>query len=73
KVRKGKPAFQLVDEEDEAQQESIPQREDDDLDLELAKMLSLETPQENGEGEGGDDDLEQAIKLSLDPAFLPQG
>ncbi|GJS81727.1 hypothetical protein Tco_0748268 [Tanacetum coccineum] len=27
KVRKGKPAFQLVDEEDEAQQESIPQRE----------------------------------------------
>ncbi|GJS32138.1 hypothetical protein Tco_0530520 [Tanacetum coccineum] len=30
KVRKGKPAFQLVDEEDEAQQESIPQREDDE-------------------------------------------
>ncbi|GKE93346.1 hypothetical protein Tco_1574441 [Tanacetum coccineum] len=27
KVRKGKPAFQLIDEEDEAQQESIPQRE----------------------------------------------
>ncbi|GKG64349.1 hypothetical protein Tco_0659452, partial [Tanacetum coccineum] len=34
------PAFQLVDEEDEAQQESIPQREDDDPDL--AKKLSLE-------------------------------
>ncbi|GJV14483.1 hypothetical protein Tco_1359806 [Tanacetum coccineum] len=51
KVRKGKPAFQLVDEEDEAQQESIPQREDDDPDLELAKKLSLETPQEKGEGE----------------------
>ncbi|GJR80071.1 hypothetical protein Tco_0150856 [Tanacetum coccineum] len=73
KVRKGKPAFQLVDEEDEAQQESIPQREDDDPDLELAKKLSLETPQEKGEGEGDDADLEQAIKLSLDPAFLPQG
>ncbi|GJX22409.1 hypothetical protein Tco_0226854 [Tanacetum coccineum] len=42
KVRKGKHAFQLVDEEDEAQQESIPQREDDDPDLDLAKKLSLE-------------------------------
>ncbi|GJT41982.1 hypothetical protein Tco_0941847 [Tanacetum coccineum] len=73
KVRKGKPAFQLVDEEDEAQQESIPQREDDDPDLELAKKLSLETPQEKGEGEGDDADLERAIKLSLDPAFLPHG
>ncbi|GJR52571.1 retrovirus-related pol polyprotein from transposon TNT 1-94 [Tanacetum coccineum] len=72
KVRKGKPAFQLVDEEDEAQQESIPQREDDDPDLELAKKLSLETPQEKREGEGDDADLERAIKLSLDPAFLPQ-
>ncbi|GJT20041.1 hypothetical protein Tco_0878747 [Tanacetum coccineum] len=70
---KGKPAFQLVDEEDEAQQESIPQREDDDPDLELAKKLSLETPQEKGEGEGDDADMERAIKLSLDPAFLPQG
>ncbi|GJY41658.1 hypothetical protein Tco_0428928 [Tanacetum coccineum] len=71
--KKGKPAFQLVDEEDEAQQESIPQREDDDPDLELAKKLSLETPQEKGEGEGDNADLEWAIKLSLDPAFLPQG
>ncbi|GJW06218.1 retrovirus-related pol polyprotein from transposon TNT 1-94 [Tanacetum coccineum] len=52
KVRKGKPAFQLVDEEDEAQQESIPQREDDDPDLELAKKLSLETHQEKEKGEG---------------------
>ncbi|GJY63904.1 hypothetical protein Tco_0465364 [Tanacetum coccineum] len=41
KVRKGKPTFQLVDEDDEAQQESNPQ--------------------------------EEAIKLSLDPSFLPQG
>ncbi|GKG40785.1 hypothetical protein Tco_0469997, partial [Tanacetum coccineum] len=48
KVRKGKPTFQLVDEDDEAQQESIPQ-------------------------EGDDADMERAIKLSLDPAFLPQG
>ncbi|GJS88274.1 hypothetical protein Tco_0770910 [Tanacetum coccineum] len=52
KVRKGKPTFQLVDEDDEAQQESIPQEE---------------------EGEGDDADMERAIKLSLDPAFLPQG
>ncbi|GKE56400.1 hypothetical protein Tco_1495585, partial [Tanacetum coccineum] len=35
KVRKGKPTFQLVDEEDEAQQ-------DDDPDLDLAKKLSLD-------------------------------
>ncbi|GKB76755.1 hypothetical protein Tco_0943650 [Tanacetum coccineum] len=42
KVRKGKPTFQLVDEDDEAQQESIPQEEDDDPDLELAKKMSLE-------------------------------
>ncbi|GJX21945.1 retrovirus-related pol polyprotein from transposon TNT 1-94 [Tanacetum coccineum] len=73
KIRKGKPAFQLVDEEDEAQQESIPQREDEDPDLEMAKKMSLESHQEKGEGEGDDADLERAIKLSLDPAFLPQG
>ncbi|GKG48637.1 hypothetical protein Tco_0512784, partial [Tanacetum coccineum] len=54
KVRKGKPAFQLVDEEDEAQHESIPQREDDDPDLNLAKKLSLEAHQEKGEEEGND-------------------
>ncbi|GJV29556.1 hypothetical protein Tco_1386004 [Tanacetum coccineum] len=73
KVRKGKPTFQLVDEDDEAQQESVPQEEGDDPDLELAKKMSLEAHQEKGEGEGADADMEQAIKLSLDPAFLPQG
>ncbi|GJV54580.1 hypothetical protein Tco_1455585 [Tanacetum coccineum] len=73
KVRKGKPTFQLVDEDDEAQQESIPQEEGNDPDLELAKKMSLEAHQEKGEGEGDDADLERAIKLSLDPAFLPQG
>ncbi|GKE07441.1 hypothetical protein Tco_1399459 [Tanacetum coccineum] len=73
KVRKGKPTFQLVDEDDEAQQESIPQEEGDDHDLELAKKLSLEAHQEKGEGEGDDANMERAIKLSLDPAFLPQG
>ncbi|GKF92877.1 hypothetical protein Tco_0279596 [Tanacetum coccineum] len=36
KIRKGKPTFQLVD---EAQQESIPQEEGDDPDLELAKKI----------------------------------
>ncbi|GJS49814.1 hypothetical protein Tco_0599935 [Tanacetum coccineum] len=51
KVRKGKPTFQLVDEDDEAQQESIPQEEGDDPDLELAKKMSLEAHQEKGEGE----------------------
>ncbi|GJT49210.1 hypothetical protein Tco_0975367 [Tanacetum coccineum] len=63
----------LVDEDDEAQQESIPQEEGDDPDLELAKKMSLEAHQEKGEGEGDDADMERAIKLSLDPAFLPQG
>ncbi|GKG39413.1 hypothetical protein Tco_0463558, partial [Tanacetum coccineum] len=37
KARKGKPTFQLVDEDDEAQQQSVPQEEGDDPDLELAK------------------------------------
>ncbi|GKC34227.1 hypothetical protein Tco_1046611, partial [Tanacetum coccineum] len=73
KIRKGKPTFQLVDEDDEAQQESIPQEEGDDPDLELAKKMSSEAHQEKGEGEGDDADMERAIKLSLDPTFLPQG
>ncbi|GJY79730.1 hypothetical protein Tco_0485531 [Tanacetum coccineum] len=73
KIRKGKPTFQLVDEDDEAQQESIPHEEGNDPDLDLAKKLSLEAHQEKGEEEGNDADLERAIKLSLDPAFLPQG
>ncbi|GKA07144.1 hypothetical protein Tco_0686368 [Tanacetum coccineum] len=58
---------------DEAQQESVPQEEGDDPDLELAKKMSLDAHQEKGEGEGADADMERAIKLSLDPAFLPQG
>ncbi|GJU36765.1 hypothetical protein Tco_1185119, partial [Tanacetum coccineum] len=70
KIRKGKPTFHLVDEEE---QESNPQEEGNDPDLELAKKLSLETHQEKGKGEGDDADLELAIKLSLDPALLPQG
>ncbi|GJV80843.1 hypothetical protein Tco_1516713 [Tanacetum coccineum] len=41
--------------------------------LERAKKMSLEALQEQREGEGDDADLERAIKLSLDPAFLPQG
>ncbi|GJY71819.1 hypothetical protein Tco_0475522 [Tanacetum coccineum] len=73
KIRKGKPTFRLVDEDDEAQQESIPQEEGNDPDLELAKKMSLETHQEKGEGEGDDADMERAIKLSLDPAFLHTG
>ncbi|GJS02619.1 hypothetical protein Tco_0319127, partial [Tanacetum coccineum] len=73
KVRKGKPSFQLVDEDDEAQQESVSQGEGDDPALELAKKMSLDAHQEKGEGEGADADIERAIKLSLDPSFLPQG
>ncbi|GJW17098.1 hypothetical protein Tco_0024534 [Tanacetum coccineum] len=73
KVRKGKPSFQLVDEDDEAQQESVPQGEGDDPALELAKKMSLDALQEKGEGEGADADIERAIKLSLDPSFLPKG
>ncbi|GKE84012.1 hypothetical protein Tco_1557754, partial [Tanacetum coccineum] len=58
---------------DEAQQESVPQEEGNDLDLELAKKMSLVAHQEKGEGEGDDADMERAIKISLDLAFLPQG
>ncbi|GJZ43101.1 hypothetical protein Tco_0590356, partial [Tanacetum coccineum] len=47
--------------------------EGDDPALELAKKMSLDAHQEKGEGEGADDDIERAIKLSLDPSFLPQG
>ncbi|GKA90807.1 hypothetical protein Tco_0812677, partial [Tanacetum coccineum] len=50
KVRKGKPTSQLVDEDDEAQQESVPQEEGDDPDLELAKKMILDAHQEKGEG-----------------------
>ncbi|GKB73769.1 hypothetical protein Tco_0935181 [Tanacetum coccineum] len=71
--KKGKPSFQLVDEDDEAQQEPVPQGEGDDLALELAKKMSLDANQEKGEGEGADADIERAIKLSLDHSFLPQG
>ncbi|GJT17090.1 integrase, catalytic region, zinc finger, CCHC-type containing protein [Tanacetum coccineum] len=71
--KKGKPSFQLVDEDDEAQQESVPQGEGDDPALELAKKMSLDAHQEKGEGEGADADIERAIKLSLDPSFLPKG
>ncbi|GJY56340.1 hypothetical protein Tco_0455455 [Tanacetum coccineum] len=42
------------------------------LKLELQK-IELKLHQEKGEGEGDDADMERAIKLSLDPAFLPQG
>ncbi|GJT15372.1 hypothetical protein Tco_0874078 [Tanacetum coccineum] len=73
KVIKGKPFYQLVDEDDEAQQESVPQGEGDDPTLELAKKMSLDAHQEKREGEGADADIERAIKLSLDPSFLPQG
>ncbi|GJX67171.1 hypothetical protein Tco_0302898 [Tanacetum coccineum] len=58
KVRRGKPTFKLVNEDDEAQQETIPHKEGNDPDLELAMKLSLETPHEKGEGEGDDADLE---------------
>ncbi|GJR07079.1 hypothetical protein Tco_0530063 [Tanacetum coccineum] len=74
KIRKGKPSFQLVDEEEgEAHQQPEPQGEGDDPDLELAKKMSLDEHQEKREGGGTDADLEKAIKLSLDPSFLPQG
>ncbi|GJV27477.1 hypothetical protein Tco_1383925 [Tanacetum coccineum] len=39
----------------------------------LRRLGVWEAHQEKGEGEGDDADLERAIKLSLDPAFLPQG
>ncbi|GKG40912.1 hypothetical protein Tco_0470124, partial [Tanacetum coccineum] len=42
-------------------------------DLELAKKMSMDEHQEKREGGGTDADMEKAIKLSLDPSFLPQG
>ncbi|GJZ88999.1 hypothetical protein Tco_0660781 [Tanacetum coccineum] len=72
-VKQSKPTHSPTKKPSKPQQESIPHEEGNDPDLELAKKLSLETPQEKGEGEGDDADLERAIKLSLDPAFLPQG
>ncbi|GJR90092.1 hypothetical protein Tco_0214103 [Tanacetum coccineum] len=45
---------QFSPKEDEAQQESISQREDDDPDINLAKKLSLEAHQEKGEEESND-------------------
>ncbi|GJR96555.1 hypothetical protein Tco_0268729 [Tanacetum coccineum] len=47
--------------------------EGDDPALELDKKMSLDAHQEKGEGEGADADIERAIKLSLDPSFLPKG
>ncbi|GJQ89411.1 hypothetical protein Tco_0000550 [Tanacetum coccineum] len=70
KKRGKSPTFQLVDEDDEAQQESVPQEEGDDPDLELAKKMSLEAHQEKGEGEGYDTDMDIAIKLSLIHPFF---
>ncbi|GJS48553.1 hypothetical protein Tco_0598674 [Tanacetum coccineum] len=58
---------------DQAQQEFVSQGEGDDHALELAKEMSLDAHQEKGEGKGTDADIERAIKLSLDPSFLPQG
>ncbi|GJZ94521.1 retrovirus-related pol polyprotein from transposon TNT 1-94 [Tanacetum coccineum] len=48
-------------------------REGDDPALERTRRWSLDAHQEKGEGEGADADIERAIKLSLDPSFLPQG
>ncbi|GKA00273.1 hypothetical protein Tco_0672823 [Tanacetum coccineum] len=72
-VKQSKPAPPPTKKPSKPQQESIHQEEGNDPDLELAKKMSLEAHQENGEGECDDADMERAIKLSLDPAFLPQG
>ncbi|GJY12798.1 integrase, catalytic region, zinc finger, CCHC-type containing protein [Tanacetum coccineum] len=69
---KGKP-LSTCDEDVEAQQDSILKMKVMILRSRKAKKMSLEAHQEKGEGEGDDADLERAIKLSLDPAFLPQG
>ncbi|GJV07507.1 retrovirus-related pol polyprotein from transposon TNT 1-94 [Tanacetum coccineum] len=66
KTPQGSESVQPATQQDEA-------RQDDDPDLDLAKKLSLEAHQEKGEEEGNDVDLERAIKLSLDPTFMPQG
>ncbi|GJR87838.1 hypothetical protein Tco_0211849 [Tanacetum coccineum] len=48
---KGKITFHLFEEDNEAQQESIPQKEGNDPDIKLAKKMSLKAHQEKGEGE----------------------
>ncbi|GJY20277.1 hypothetical protein Tco_0392843 [Tanacetum coccineum] len=58
--------------EGEAHQQPEPQGEGDDPDLELAKKMSLDEHQEKRESRGTDAYLEKAIKLSLDPSFLPK-
>ncbi|GJW73118.1 hypothetical protein Tco_0132488 [Tanacetum coccineum] len=75
KIRKGKHACHLVDEEDEgSNKESIPHREYDDLSFLIsAKKLSLDAlKKEKGEEESNDADLGTShIKISLGhPAFL---
>ncbi|GJV91954.1 hypothetical protein Tco_1539767, partial [Tanacetum coccineum] len=68
---KGKPSFQLFDEDDECPQEpQIPQEKVMIPDLELAKKKDLlDAHQEKGEGEGADADIERANKLSWNPSF----
>ncbi|GJU77239.1 hypothetical protein Tco_1274309 [Tanacetum coccineum] len=51
KLEKGKPSFNLLNEDDKLNQEYVPQEEGDDPDLELAKKMSLDAHQEKGEGE----------------------
>ncbi|GJT33675.1 retrovirus-related pol polyprotein from transposon TNT 1-94 [Tanacetum coccineum] len=59
-VKQTKPAPPPI----EPSQAKLPQK---------VERLSLEAHQEKGKEEGNDADLERAIKLSLDPSFLPQG
>ncbi|GKF77243.1 hypothetical protein Tco_0229713, partial [Tanacetum coccineum] len=58
-VKQSKPALALTN---KPSKHKLPQ-----------KKVSLEEHQEKGEGEGADADMKRAIKLSLDPTFLPQG
>ncbi|GJT82482.1 hypothetical protein Tco_1056824 [Tanacetum coccineum] len=67
KVRKGKPTFQLVDEDDEAQQESAPQEEGNDPDLEMAKKMSLETHQ----GKGREEEKEKSKAREESDSTIP--
>ncbi|GJY71782.1 hypothetical protein Tco_0475485 [Tanacetum coccineum] len=68
-IRKESLRSNLSDEDDEAQQESIPQEEGDDPDLDLAKKMSLEAHQEKGEGEG----VINSLDSTTGPSSQPKG
>ncbi|GJX12573.1 hypothetical protein Tco_0204331 [Tanacetum coccineum] len=63
----------VIEENPESHSGSVSSMKNLDDTYNFGDQFLYDKPQEKGEGEGDDADLERAIKLSLDPAFLPQG